>query len=334
MPDNATLSPWIRRFLVDYLPVERNLARNTQKSYRDTLQQLLPFTAKQCRKRIDRLQVQDLSRTNVLGFLSNLEEERHCSVATRNQRLGAIHSLARFISSRNPEFLEWYGDLATIPVKKRTRTTISYLEKLEMEALLDAPDTTTAQGRRDHAVLLFLYNTGARADEVAQLQIRQTVLSKGHQSLVKFHGKGNKERTCPLWNRTVDAISPLIAERDPSERIFLNRNGRPYTRFGVNGLVKRSASKAASVSSTLMSKRVTTHVIRHTTATHLLRSGVDINTIRSWLGHVSLATTNVYAEVDLEMKAKALATCEIESDPDDEKHWNDQPDLMRFLRSL
>jgi site-specific recombinase XerD len=203
-----------------------------------------------------------------------------------------------------------------------------------MEALLDAPDTTTAQGRRDHAVLLFLYNTGARADEVAQLQIRQTVLSKGHQSLVKFHGKGNKERTCPLWNRTVDAISPLIAERDPSERIFLNRNGRPYTRFGVNGLVKRSASKAASVSSTLMSKRVTTHVIRHTTATHLLRSGVDINTIRSWLGHVSLATTNVYAKVDLEMKAKALATCEIESDPDDEKHWNDQPDLMRFLRSL
>ena len=141
MPDNATLSPWIRRFLLDYLPVERNLARNTQKSYRDTLQQLLPFAAKQSRKRIDRLQIQDLSRANVLDFLKNLEDERRCSISTRNQRLGVIHSLAKFISSRNPEFLEWYGELATIPVKKRTRTIISYLEKEEMDALLDAPDT-------------------------------------------------------------------------------------------------------------------------------------------------------------------------------------------------
>jgi len=160
------------------------------------------------------------------------------------------------------------------------------------------------------------------------------VLSEGQQSLVKFCGKGNKERACPLWSRTVDAIRPLIVGRDTSERVFLNRNGQSYTRFGINGLVKRNATKATSVSPTISSKRVTTHVIRHTTATHLLRSGVDINTIRSWLGHVSLATTNVYAEVDLEMKAKALATCEVEGVPCDEKHWKDQPELMEFLRSL
>ncbi|APZ96357.1 tyrosine-type recombinase/integrase [Fuerstiella marisgermanici] len=334
MPETKNLSPWVRQFLVDYLPVERNLARNTQKSYRDTLQQLLPFAAKRSRKRIDRLQIEDLSRTNVLEFLSYLEEERGCSVSTRNQRLGAIHSLARFISSRNPEFIEWYGELATIPVKKRTRTMIAYLEKDEMDGLLGAPDPSTAQGQRDFAVLLFLYNTGARADEVAQLQISQVVLSDGQQSLVKFRGKGNKERTCPLWKRTVDTIRPLIEERDPSERVFLNRNGQPYSRFGINGLVKRNAVEAVNVCSTISSKRVTTHVIRHTTATHLLRSGVDINTIRSWLGHVSLATTNVYAEVDLEMKAKALATCEVEPVTSDVKHWKDQPDLMEFLRSL
>jgi len=334
MPETKNLSPWVRQFLVDYLPVKRNLARNTQKSYRDTLQQLLPFAAKRSRKRIDRLQIEDLSRTNVLEFLSNLEEERGCSVSTRNQRLGAIHSLAKFISSRNPETIEWYGELATISVKKRTRTTIAYFEKGEMDALLDAPDASTAQGQRDFAVLLFLYNTGARAGELAQLQIGQVVLSDGQQSLVKFRGKGDKERTCPLWKRTVDAIRPLIASRDASDRVFLNRNGKPYTRFGINGLVKRNAVKAASLSSTISSKSVTTHVIRHTTATHLLRSGVDINTIRSWLGHVSLATTNVYAEVDLEMKAKALATCEVEPVPSDDKHWKDQPDLMEFLRSL
>lgn len=319
---------------MDYLPVERNLARNTQKSYRDTLQQLLPFAAERSRKRIDRLLIEDLSRANVLEFLNSLEKERGCSVATCNQRLGAIHSLAKFISSRYPEFIEWYGELATIPIKKRTRTTISYLEKEEMDALLEAPDKSTAQGKRDSAILLFLYNTGARADEVAQLEISQVTLSSGQQSFVTFRGKGNKERTCPLWQRTVDVIRPLIEERDPSARVFLNRNGRHYTRFGINGLVKRNAAKAAEGTSTISRKRVTTHVIRHTTATHLLRSGVDINTIRSWLGHVSLATTNIYAEVDLEMKAKALATCEVEPSSSDDKHWKNQPDLMQFLRSL
>ncbi|MCA9201249.1 MAG: tyrosine-type recombinase/integrase, partial [Planctomycetales bacterium] len=334
MPETKNLSPWVRQFLVDYLPVERNLARNTQTSYRDTLQQLLPFAAKRSRKRIDRLQVGDLSRTNVLEFLNNLEEERGCSVSTRNQRLGAIHSLAKFISSRNPEFIEWYGELATIPTKKRTRTTISYLEKQEMDALLETPDTSTAQGQRDSAILLFLYNTGARADEVAQLPISHVTLSNGQQSFVKFRGKGSKERTCPLWQRTADAIRPLMEGRDPSARVFLNRNGRHYTRFGINELVKRNAASAANGSPAIARKRVTTHVIRHTTATHLLRSGVDINTIRSWLGHVSLATTNIYAEVDLEMKAKALATCEVECSSSDDKHWKDQPDLMEFLRSL
>ena len=205
-----------------------------------------------------------------------------------------------------------------------------------MDAILAAPNVGTSQGRRDFAVLLFLYNTGTRADEVAHLQIGELALmASGNQpSFVLVHGKGNKDRRCPLWDRTVDALRPLIASRPETERVFLNRRGKPYTRFGINSLVKRNVVKAAEGTPSLLKKRVTTHVIRHTTATHLLRAGVDINTIRAWLGHVSIATTNVYAEVDLEMKAKALAACEITATPSSEEPWQDQPDLMEFLRSL
>lgn len=220
-------------------------------------------------------------------------------------------------------------------MKKGPRPAICYLEKVEMDALLAAPDVSTPQGRRDFAILLFLYNTGTRADEVAQLRVDQLTLSSGNRlSLVLIHGKGNKDRCCPLWDRTVDALKPLIASRPETERLFVNRRGEPYTRFGINSLAKRNVARAAKGTPSLMKKRVSTHVIRHTTATHLLRSGVDINTIRAWLGHVCLSTTNVYAEVDLEMKAKALAACEIKAAPISQKSWQDQPDLMKFLRSL
>lgn len=254
MSNNTQLGPWIRRFLTDYLPVERNLSTNTQKSYRDTLQQLLPFAARRSRRRIDRLEVSNLSHACVLAFLKHVEEHRHCSVSTRNQRLAAIHSLGRFIATRCPESLEWYAELKTIPVKKGPRPAISYLEKDEMDAILAAPDVGTAQGLRDFSVLLFLYNSGARAEELARLRLNQLSLSTDRQSLVTFHGKGNKERRCPLWARTVITLQPLIESRSGTEPVFINRLGQPYTRFGINGLVKRNAAIAAGSQPSLEKK--------------------------------------------------------------------------------
>jgi len=336
MTDTALLGSWVRRFLMEHIVGERNLARNTQQSYRDTLRLLLPFSASRLRKPIDRLNVEDLSADHIREFLQDVEVKRGCSAVTRNQRLAAIHSLAHFIGLHSPEHVHWCGEIRAILFKRTPQPLVTYLEKAEMDALLEAPDTSTTLGRRDHALLLFLYNTGARADEVAHVRIAD--LDLGHTpdrdlSSVLIHGKGNKQRRCPLWSRTVNELSPLVSSRDSTESVFLNRSGQPLTRFGIHTLVERYATRVAEQLPAVAKKRVSPHVIRHTTATHLLRAGVDINTIRAWLGHVSITTTNVYAEVDLEMKTKALANCEVKEEKP-QKPWRDDKGLMEFLRTL
>lgn len=323
-------------FLMEHLVGERNLALNTQRSYRDTLQLLLPHIARCARKPIDRLNIMDVSADRVRQFLADLEEKRRCSISTRNQRLAAIHALARFVGLHAAEFVDWCGQLRRVPFKKGPHALITYLEKPEIDALLAAADIATAQGRRDHALLLFLYNSGARADEAAQVLVSDLTLPRVPErdlASVLIRGKGNKPRQCPLWAQTVRELTALVQGRGPSERAFLNRRGQPITRFGIHALVERHAARAAKKVRSLADKRVSPHTIRHTTATHLLRSGVDINTIRVWLGHVSLDTTNVYAEVDLEMKAKALATCEVQGRKRSVP-WRERKGLMTFLRDL
>lgn len=329
------LSPWLRRFLMEHLLSERNLSINTQSSYRDTFCFLLPFLARDAKKSVDHLLVEDVSAERLKRFLSHLEEDRHCGISTRNQRLAAVRSLAHFIGQNSPEHLQWCGQIRAVPFKKAPRSTITYLEKVEMDALLEAANGVALQQRRDHALLLFLYNTGARADEVAQVIITDLEIAyapKRDLSSVRIRGKGNKLRRCPLWPQTINAIVPLIQGRSPSEHLFLNRCGQPITRFGIHTLVERTVKKAIAHVPSLKTKRVSPHTLRHTAATHLLRAGVDINTIRAWLGHVSINTTNIYAEVDLEMKAKALALCDVQKTK--AKHWRNNPDLMNFLRAL
>ncbi|QDT45189.1 Tyrosine recombinase XerC [Gimesia alba] len=336
MRDISLIGPWVRRFLMEHIIGERNLALNTQRSYRDTLRLLLPAIVRRTRKSIDRLTVTDISADRVRQFLNDLEEKRGCTIATRNQRLAAIHALAKFIGLHAPELIEWCGQVRAVPFKKAPRALITYLEKPEMDALLAAPDLATAQGRRDHVLLLFLYNAGARADEAAQLLISDLSLTHvpdRDTASVLIRGKGNKCRQCPLWPQTIQELATLVQGRDPSEHVFLNRCGRPITRFGIHSLVERTAGRASKQMPSLTKKRVSPHTIRHTTATHLLRSGVDINTIRAWLGHVSLTTTNVYAEVDLQTKAKALASCEVKGKKNG-KPWKENKGLMEFLRSL
>ncbi len=337
MTDYALLGPWLRRFLLEHLVSERNRSRNTQRSYRDTFCQLLQFIERVGNTRIDQLAVEDLTSDRIRAFLTSLEEVRGCSLATRNQRLAAIHSLAHFIGLHSPEHLQWCGKIRAIPTKKTQRPLVTYLEKEEIDDLLAAPNQETTLGRRDHVVLLFLYNTGARADEVANVRIANLDLGqvpKRDTSSVLIHGKGNKQRRCPLWPKTVAGLQLLVGNRNSSEHVFLNRRRQPLTRFGVHALVTRYAKRAATVRPSLSHKRVSPHVIRHTTAMHLLRAGVDINTIRAWLGHVCLSTTNMYAEADMEMKAKALALCEVKDDDPPQKRWCEDKGLMEFLQTL
>lgn len=332
----SLLGPWVRRFLLEYLVSERNLAANTQRSYRDTLRLLLPLLARHTRHPIDRLLVDDVTPERVKMFLTELEEKRSCSVSTRNQRLAAIRSLAHFISMNSPEHVAWCGRIRDVPFKKGPHPNVTYLEKNEMDAILASPDRRTAQGRRDYAVLLFLYNTGARADEAAGALIDDLDLSPDAgwaQSSILIRGKGNKTRRCPIWRETANTLTALTTGRESNGHVFLNRCGQSLTRFGIHTLVERYVARAVAQVPSLRKKRVSPHVIRHTTATHLLRAGVDINTIRAWLGHVSLNTTNVYAEVDLEMKAKSLSTCEVKKSKA-RKPWRANAGLMEFLRKL
>jgi site-specific recombinase XerD len=324
------IAPWVRRFLLEHVVGDLNLSRNTQASYRDTLSLLLPYAAKRRGQAIDQLEVERLSPDVVRQFLAHLENERRCSISTRNQRLAAIHAFVRFIGTRSPEHLAWCAQVTAIPFKRAPNGTVPYLEKPEMDAMLAAPNSRTRQGARDHALLLFLYNAGSRADEVARLTIAD--LDLGPSPAVTIVGKGRKTRLCPLWTSTASALKALVAGRGGADRVFLNRRREGITRFGVYALVKRYAVQAARSVPSLATKRVSPHVIRHTTAVHLLRAGVDINTIRAWLGHVSIDTTNIYAEVDLVMKAKALNTCAVPGAR--RRSWHAQPELMAFLRSL
>lgn len=336
MNEQFFLSPWIKRFLLEYLVSIKNLSRNTQHSYRDTFRIYLPYAAKRICKPIDQLTVEDISPDSVKEFLQNIESERKNSVVTRNQRLAAIHAFAQFVGLNSPEHVEWCRQIRQIPPKKAKKSLLTYLEKNEMDALLNAPNRLTSLGKRDYALLLFLYNTGARADEVAQLTIGDIDIARDPKkgfSVVMVRGKGNKSRRCPIWQDTVNELLPLISGRKESEHVFLNRYKQPITRFGIHTMVKKYVKQILSQYPSLKHKRVSPHTIRHTTATHLLHAGVDINTIRAWLGHVSINTTNVYVEVDLKMKAKALACCEVISKKI-KKHWKDDKDLMSFLNSL
>lgn len=200
-----------------------------------------------------------------------------------------------------------------------------------MNALLEAPNRKIGQGRRDYALLLFLYNTGARADEAANLKISDLFMEK---KVVCLHGKGNKTRRCPLWKSTVEELKVQIEKRDSSENVFMNRLNQPITRFGIYTIVGKYAKLVAATYPSILQKRVSPHTIRHTTATHLLQAGVDINTIRAWLGHVSVNTTNIYAEINLKMKAEALACCEVECKNHSSKRWKEDEELMSFLDNL
>ena len=329
---SSVLGSWIKRFLIEYLPTERNLAVNTRKSYRDCLTLLLPFVASRCGKPVERLKVEDLSADRVTAFLGHLEGERSCSVQTRNQRLAAIRSLARYVSVHDAALVEWAGSIRAIPLKKTVRPRIAWLSTEDMEAMLAGTDRRTVTGRMEHALLLFLYNAGARASEAAGLQVEDLHLPErtGESARVTIHGKGGKTRVTPMWARTAKALAALSEDRPPgSQSVFWSRHRKPYTRHGIIDLVERAAARVP----TLEGQKITPHVLRHSCACHLLRSGVDINTIRAWLGHVSLATTNMYAEVDLRAKEEAMKSTAPDN-AEDVPRWKTKGGLIDQLKAI
>lgn len=327
----AKLGPWLRRFFTEYIVTERNLAVNTRNSYRDTFRLLLPFIKTKARKPIERLLIQDIASARVLEFLNHIENERGCTVQTRNLRLSAIRTFARYVSSREPQFVEWATSIRSIATKKTQPLPLSWLNKEEMEALIGKPDARSQRSQMEYALLLFLYNTGARVSEVTQLKVGSLKLDQGNgrDALVTLHGKGGRTRQCPLWQLTEKTLAGLIQNRRPEDPVFTSQLGQAYTRYGIYRLVERRAAAVPA----LANRKVTPHSIRHSSACQLLRAGVDLNTIRAWLGHVSLETTNVYVQIDWEMKSQAMQICDTLVQ-ESARPWKPDTKLMAFLNSL
>ena len=231
MPETSSaLGTWIKRFLLEYLPTERNLAINTLRSYRDGLTLLLPFVAERCRKPVERLAVEDLSADRVTAFLGHLEQERGCSVQTRNLRLTAIRSFARYVAVRDAALVEWAGSIRAIPLKKTVRPRIVWLSAENMDAMIAGPDRRAVAGRVEHALLLFLYNTGARASEAAGLRVEDLHLPErtGENARATIHGKGGKVRVTPIWTSTAKALAALSRDRPPGcGSVFWSRHRKP-----------------------------------------------------------------------------------------------------------
>ena len=247
----------------------------------------------------------------VRRFLTYLKEVRQCGTNTHNQRLAAIHALAVFVANRSPEHLAWCSEVRAVHSRGQpepsftTSTKPRWMQSWQWQS----KDSLLPRGV---ATTLCCYSLTTLARAPMKRHGSRSLISISRQQIgmdkptYRSEGKGGRTRQCPLWPPTVREIKNSIAKRQPHEHVFLTRLLRPYTRVGIYELVNRYGQRAALAVPSIATKQISPHIIRHSTAMHLLRAGVDINTRRGWLGHVSLRTTNIYAEIDLEMKAKAL----------------------------
>ena len=329
-----SITHFIQPFFSHYLPVQRGLSINTITAYRDAMKLLLCYVADHQKKSVDALDVEDITEAVVLDFLDYVQQQRGCSGKTRNARLAAIRGLFAFVGRKHPNLLAQCRQIRAIPLQRTGTSRVDYLEEAELQALMDAVDLNTRTGVRDRALLLLLYNTGARVSEVVTLDLDHLRLNGSAR--IDLQGKGNKHRACPLWPETVAALKDYLRKRFPKQpatpTLFLNANGAPITRFGIRHIIGKYAAIAADQCPSLKTKTVTPHSLRHTTAMHLLRSGNDINMVSYWLGHADINTTHIYLEIDMEMKRKMIEKADAPT-INDSAPWQ-RPEILEWLSKL
>lgn len=330
------LAVYIHSFVQDYLTLQKGFSRHTILSYRDTIKLFLLFSADRKKKSVANLTISDLGLNMVIDFLDHIEKNRNNSPQTRNVRLGCIHSFFRYLINYDPWIIEQCQRILTIPFKRTQSSIVNYLEVEEMKAILKAINRNNPDGCRDYTLFTFMYNTGARVQEVISLPVKALQLERPSQ--VRFLGKRAKERLVPLWSETVTLLRSLLNQRGIISKadalVFVNHRGEGLSRYGVRYLLTKYVKIASKNCPSLMGKSIHPHSIRHTTACHLLQSGVDINTIRGWLGHVSLITTNRYAEINLDMKRKVLNKYLPISKTKTSRPWKRNQQILQWLESL
>jgi site-specific recombinase XerD len=306
MPTAPLLGPLLQAFFAEHLLTHKEASPQTVAAYRDGFRLLLMFLRETTGTEPAALRVTDLDAPQILAFLDHLETRRRNGARSRNARLAALRSFFRFVTMREPGSLAVASRVLAIPVKRCARPLVGHLTRPEVEALLASPDRATWGGRRDHALMLTLYNTGARVSEVARLQRAQVHL--GSSACIHLQGKGRKQRSVPLWPKTARVLRAWFRQLGDTQPLaFPNARGQPLTRDGVAWVLERAVPTAREHCPSLLRKRVSPHVLRHTTAMHLLQAGVDLSVIALWLGHETIETTHGYLEADLATKERALA---------------------------
>jgi site-specific recombinase XerD len=326
----------VESFFCEHLQRACGASPHTVRAYRDALRLFFIHLADAKGGSVADLQPSDLQVEAVAGFLTHLESERRNQVATRNCRLAAIRSFFRHLLRQDPAHAEQYHRVLSLPTKKARSPLATYLEPEDVYAILGKPDCRTPLGIRHHALLLFLYNTGARVSEALAVQVQDLNLTTPPQ--VRLHGKGGKDRICPLWAETATALQCLstVRQAEPGQSVFLSSRGKALSRDGVAYILHKYVTLAASDVPTLRRRRITPHVLRHSCAVALLQAGNDITVIRDYLGHASVATTNRYVTTNLKMKREALEAFWKRAGiaPARVTPWQPKPDLLAFLDSL
>jgi integrase/recombinase XerD len=302
----SALGPDLEAFFTERLGRQRRASAHTVASYRDTFCLFLAFAQAETKKAPSELDIGDIDAGLVSRFLDHLERERHNCARTRNARLSALCSLFRFVSLRHPEHAGTIGRLLAIPPKRFERKVVTFLTDDEVDALLGAPDQGSFLGRRDHALLVVAVQTGLRVSELVSLTHADVVLGTGAH--LRCSGKGRKERVTPLTKTTVAVLKQWLRERGggPADPLFPTAQGGALSRYAVTLLVDRHAKVAARDCSSLLNKKLSPHILRHTAAMRLLHAGVDTSVIALWLGHESPETTQMYLHADLRLKERAI----------------------------
>jgi len=327
-----SIAHYIKRFFTEYLPNQRNCSSHTIASYGDALRLFLVHLRD--RKKISpaKLVVHDFSAGNIMEFLNELQVSRNNETGTRNVRLAAIRSFVKYLLLLDPTFTGDLHAVLAIPVKRSERRVLDFLTREELDAVLVAPDEETWSGKRDRILFTVMYNSGARVSEIAGAKVSDIRLNPG--ATLRLHGKGRKDRVLPLWKSTAKSLSQWITGNRlaATAPLFANARGAHMTRSGVEKRLRDAVRKAMEKCPSLKDKHVSPHTLRHTTAMHLLQSGVDITLIAMWLGHESIETTHIYMTTDLTMKENALKVLQ----PPTPGKFRFQPndELIAFLESL
>lgn len=332
-PHPVSFPALVQQFFIEYLVNQRAMSPRTIASYRDAMLLFLDFTRHHLGKMPTALNLADITPDLILAFLDHLEQHRHNAVRSRNLRLTALRAFLKFAARRDVSSFFVIEQALGIPMKRFERPMLGFLSREEMLAILGQPgETWTSQ--RDHLLLTLLYNTGARVSEIIGVKVGDVVI--GESACVHLRGKGRKQRSTPLWKSTIQEIrawlkhNPTLSVDSP---LLPNRDGQSMSRFNVTQRLNLAVTNAAQTMSSLSKRKISPHTIRHTTAMHLLQSGVAFNVIALWLGHESTTTTHRYVEADLAMKNKALARLQSPETKSCRYHPEDDT-LMQFLQAL